>query len=161
MDILRNALPQDIARCIELESTAYSGNEAASPERVERRIVDYSQGFLLLERDGEVVGFVNSACTSEVNLADEALKDLADHDADAPHVVILSVVVDPALQGEGLARLMLNAFVGRMVEMGKESIHLMCEDSLVPLYEKFGFRFTRPSASRHGGKAWQEMALTL
>ena len=55
----------------------------------------------------------------------------------------------------------MDEFVGRMRQMGKATIHLMCKEHHVPLYEKFGYQYLRPSASDHGGMTWHEMSMQL
>ena len=157
----RNARPTDAARCFEIESSAYEGDEAATLDKIAKRISLYPRGFLVLEVDGEVAGFINSGCAHRVEMSDEDFKELVGHDPDAANVVILSVVVDPARQGTGLSRVLMEEFVDRMKGMGKATIHLMCRDQHVPLYEKFGFRYHNPSSSAHGGLAWHEMSMTL
>ena len=161
MNQFRTARPTDADRCFEIESAAYEGDEAATLEKIAKRIGQYPQGFLILETGGEIAGFINCGCAHQVEMSDEDFKELIGHDPDAPHVVILSVVVDPAQQGKGLSRTLMEEFVTRMRRMGKETIHLMCRDHHVPLYEKFGYRYLRPSASDHGGMAWHEMSMTL
>ncbi|EFQ62822.1 acetyltransferase, GNAT family [Pseudomonas fluorescens WH6] len=158
---LRNALPADAARCFEIETTAYEGDEAATLEKIATRIVQYPQGFLILEADGEVVGFINSGCAHEVVMSDEAFKELVGHASDAPNVVIMSVVVDPAHQGNGYAKQLMSEFVQRMQAMGKRTIHLMCKARHVPLYERMGYTYVRPSPSDHGGMAWHEMVMAF
>lgn len=157
----RNAAPGDAARCYAIESTAYSGDEAATFERIALRIAHYPQGFLVLEVKGRIVGFINSGCAHEVRMADKTFKELQGHDPAAPHVVILSVAVDPDEQGKGHAGALMRAFVERMVQRGKHSIHLMCREHHVELYRKMGYRYLAPSASDHGGLAWHEMAMEL
>ncbi|MCA0869773.1 GNAT family N-acetyltransferase [Seohaeicola saemankumensis] len=157
----RNATPADAARCFEIETAAYDGDEAATLDKIATRIAEYPQGFLVLEIDGGIAGFINSGCAHEVEMADEGFKELIGHDPAAPNVVILSVVVDPAHQGGGLSTALMSEFVGRMTRAGKDSIHLMCKRHHVALYEKFGYRYTRPSASDHGGVSWHEMIMEL
>lgn len=158
---LRNAIPADAARCYEIEISAYEGDEAATLEKITTRIALYPQGFLILEVDGQVVGFINSGCAHDVVMSDEAFKELLGHAADAPNVVIMSVVVDPAHQGKGYATQLMTAFVQRMRGMGKQTIHLMCKEQHVPLYARMGYQYVQPSASDHGGMAWHEMVMTL
>lgn len=161
MFTFRKARPGDTDRCYAIETTAYEGEEAATRDKIARRIRTYPDGFLVLGIEGRVVGFINSGCADSVEMSDEAFKELVGHDPDAPNVVILSVVVDPAMQGKGLARALMAAFVARMRDAGKQAIFLMCRDHHVPLYEKFGYAYLGPATSTHGGVAWHEMRLDL
>ncbi|MBF6031549.1 GNAT family N-acetyltransferase [Pseudomonas sp. P115] len=157
----RNALPADAARCFEIEISAYEGDEAATLEKIATRIAQYPQGFLILEADHEIVGFINSGCAHEVVMSDEAFKELVGHSADAPNVVVMSVVVDTAHQGKGYSKQLMTEFVQRMHAMGKQAIHLMCKELHVALYTRMGYRYTQPSPSEHGGMAWHEMVMAL
>ncbi|MFR0692999.1 GNAT family N-acetyltransferase [Enterobacterales bacterium AE_CKDN230030158-1A_HGKHYDSX7] len=157
----RNATPADTDRCFEIETSAYEGDEAATREKIATRIAQYPDGFLIMELDGEVIGFINAGCAFEVVMSDEAFKELIGHDAKAPNVVIMSVVIDPAQQGQGHASLMMRTFIERMTGLGKRTIHLMCKDRHVPLYERMGYRYVKPSESDHGGMAWHEMVMEL
>lgn len=94
-------------------------------------------------------------------MSDEAFKELVGHASDAPNVVIMSVVVDPAHQGNGYAKQLMSEFVQRMQAMGKRTIHLMCKARHVPLYERMGYTYVRPSPSDHGGMAWHEMVMAF
>lgn len=161
MQVFRSARPADADRCLEIETSAYEGDEAATLEKITKRIEVYPEGFLVLEIDGEVVGFINCGCAHDVEMSNEDFKELIGHDPDAPNVVIMSVVVDPSQQGKGLSRELMVEFVERMKEMGKATIHLMCKECHVRLYEKFGYRYLQPSASDHGGMTWHEMSMDL
>jgi ribosomal protein S18 acetylase RimI-like enzyme len=157
----RRAHPEDAARCYEIESTAYEGDEAATLAKITKRIAEYPQGFLVMELDGRVVGFINSGCAHQVVMSDEAFKELVGHDAAAPNVVVMSVVIDPAFQGRGLASVLMSTFVAQMRQAGKASIHLMCKERHVSLYRRQGYRYVKPSASDHGGMSWHEMVMAL
>ncbi|MCK0102544.1 GNAT family N-acetyltransferase [Pseudohalocynthiibacter sp. F2068] len=157
----RNASLSDATRCFDVETSAYDGDEAATLEKISKRISNYPQGFLILEVDKVVVGFINSGCAYDVEMSDEDFKELIGHDPAAPNVVIMSVVVDPGYQGRGLSTALMSEFVKRMTDTKKETIHLMCKKHDVPLYEKFGYRYTQPSESDHGGVQWHEMMMEL
>lgn len=161
MSKVRNARQSDAVRCFEIETAAYEGDEAATLEKISKRIEVYPEGFLILEEHGEIVGFINCGCAQDVEMSDEEFKELEGHDPDAPNVVILSVVVDPAHQGTGLSRALMTEFVDRMRNMGKSAIYLMCKEHHVPLYQKFGYSYLHPSPSDHGGMAWHEMSMRL
>lgn len=157
----RHAHPTDTDRCFEIETSAYEGDEAATREKIATRIAQYPQGFLVMELDGQVVGFINGGCAHEVVMSDEAFKELIGHDPEAPNVVIMSVVLDPAYQGKGYASLMMKTFVAEMTRLGKKTIHLMCKERHVELYKRLGYRYVKPSSSDHGGMSWHEMVMAL
>ena len=141
----RTPTAADAERCHAIEIGAYEGDEAATLEKIRTRIAQYPQGFLMLEQAGEVVGFINSGCAHQVEMADEAFKELVGHDPQAPNVVIMSV----------------DEFIRRMKAAGKQTIHLMCKQQHVPLYQKKGYQYVQPSPSEHGGMAWHEMVMAL
>jgi hypothetical protein len=64
--LFRNAVPADAPRCFQIESSAYEGDEAATFEKIALRIDQYPAGFLIMEIDGETVGFINSGCAHDV-----------------------------------------------------------------------------------------------
>ena len=159
--IFRNATLADVDRCYSIEIEAYEGDEAATREKIATRIAQYPQGFVCLEVNGKVIGFINAGCAWEVVMSDEAFKELVGHDPAAPNVVIMSVVLDPAYQGKGYATQMMRQFIEAMKQMDKQTIHLMCKTHHVDLYKKFGYQYIKPSDSDHGGMAWHEMLMQL
>ncbi len=159
--IFRQATMADVDRCFAIETEAYEGDEAATREKIATRIRQYPEGFLCLEFDNHLIGFINAGCAWDVVMSDEEFKELVGHDAAAPNVIIMSVVLDPAYQGKGYSSLMMRQFVAMMKERGKKTIHLMCKTQHIELYKKFGYDYIKPSASDHGGMAWHEMMMVL
>jgi ribosomal protein S18 acetylase RimI-like enzyme len=157
----RQAVPSDTDRCFEIETSAYEGDEAATREKIATRIAQYPQGFVVMELDGKVIGFINSGCAFDVVMSDEAFKELIGHNPDAPNVVIMSVVIDPAHQGKGYSSLMMRTFVSQISAMGKKTIHLMCKERHVELYRRLGYSYVKPSPSDHGGMSWHEMVMVI
>lgn len=160
-ETLREVTPADLDACYEIESTAYAGDEAASREKIEKRIRDYPQGFLVLERDGQVVGMINGGATDHVQLSDESFKELVGHDPAGRHLVIMSVAVHPAHQRQGYASRLLAGYIERMRALGKQGIYLICQQQLIGFYQGFGFENLGESDSQHGGLSWFEMSLRL
>jgi hypothetical protein len=64
-------------------------------------------------------------------------------------------------KGKGLSAILMHNYVLRMRQLKKESIQLMYKDRHIALYEKFGFRYVKRSASSLGGMSWHEMILNL
>lgn len=152
---------QDLDRCFEIETVSYSGDEAATRDRILKRINTYPEGFIVLEDSREIIGFINSGATKRVEFSDEEIKELVGHDPEGKHVVILSVVVHPTYQGKGMSRKLMKNFIYRMKELGKSDIYLICQTELIDMYEKYGFVNLGASDSDHGGMSWIEMSLSL
>lgn len=159
--VIRHVTPADLDRCYAIETVAYEGDEAATREKIATRIATWPEGFIVVELEGVVAGFINSGAAFHVEMSDEAFKELIGHDPAGSQVVIMSVVVHPDYQGLGLAKRLMGEFIERMRVLGKTHIHLMCKERHIPLYAGFGFVYAKPSASDHGGMAWHEMVLVL
>ena len=71
----RNPVPADAERCYAIEIGAYEGDEAATLEKIRTRIAQYPEGFLILEAEGEIVGFTIDAPGGFQNLPFPRLKN--------------------------------------------------------------------------------------
>ena len=150
-----------IYRCFEIENIAYAGDEAASKEKIAKRINNYPQGFIVKEYKGKIVGFINSGACHQVELSDEDFKELIGHDPVGKHIVIMSVVVHPEFQHKGFASEMMKSFIRQMESTNKQDVYLICQTELIDMYAKFGFEYLQESNSDHGGLSWHEMKLNL
>lgn len=158
---IRCAQEQDLDRCFEIETISYSGDEAATKEKILKRIVTYPEGFIVLENEKEIIGFVNSGATHKVELSDEEFKELIGHDPEGKYIVVMSVVVHPDYQKNGFASMLLDAFIDAMKKLEKTDIYIICQTDLIGMYEKHGFGYIGESDSDHGGMSWHEMSLAL
>jgi len=158
---IRLAKESDLDRCFEIETVAYAGDEAATKEKILTRIQTYPEGFIVLENDEEIIGFINSGATHHVELSDEDFKELIGHDPAGKHIVVMSVVVHPKYQGQSMITKMMTHFISSMRDMGKTEIYLICQLEYIPMYEKYGFVDLGESESDHGGLSWHEMSLAL
>ncbi|EAR09136.1 GNAT family N-acetyltransferase [Reinekea blandensis] len=158
---VRSATELDLDRCFEIESVSYAGSEAATKEKILKRIRTYPEGFLVIENNKEIIGFINSGATHKVELSDEEFKELVGHDPSGESIVIMSVVVHPKYQGQGMVSRLMKSFIDAMRERGKTSIYLICQAELVDMYARYGFVHLGESDSDHGGLSWHEMSLSL
>ena len=78
--VIRHVTPADLDRCYTIETLAYEGDEAATREKIATRITTWPEGFIVAEVDGVVAGFINSGAAFEVEMSDEAFKELIGHD---------------------------------------------------------------------------------
>jgi ribosomal protein S18 acetylase RimI-like enzyme len=159
--VIRSVCEADLNRCFEIERVSYQGDEAASKEKILKRIQTYPQGFIVLEFGGVIAGFINSGACHDVVLSDEEFKELIGHDESGENIVIMSVVVHPDFQGKGYATLLMKEFIKGMRQINKKSIHLICQTHLVDMYASHSFEYKGESDSDHGGMAWHEMILDL
>jgi ribosomal protein S18 acetylase RimI-like enzyme len=158
---IRSVKESDLDRCFEIENAAYAGEEAATKEKILKRIKTYPEGFLILENKIEIIGFVNSGATHKVELSDEEFKELIGHDPQGKHIVIMSVVIHPKYQGKSFTSLLMESFITKMKLIDKAELYLICQTELVSLYAKYGFIHLGESNSDHGGLSWHEMSLVL
>lgn len=158
---IRNVKESDLDRCFEIETLAYAGEEAATKEKILTRIKGYAEGFIVLENENEIIGFINSGATHKVVLSDETFKELVGHDPDGRYIVIMSVVIHPDYQGQSFTTKLMNHFIAQMKQLNKTSIYLICQTELVEMYAKYGFTHLGESDSSHGGLSWHEMSLAL
>lgn len=160
-DQIRQVQLADVERCYEIESLAYPADEAATLEKIRIRAEQYPEGFIVLEDQNQIIGFINSGSTDHVVMSDDNFKELVGHTSSGVHLVIMSVVVDPKFQGQGYAAKLMNAFITHAKLLNKHSIYLMCKKEYIKLYEKFGFQFIQISESSHGSELWYEMQLKI
>ena len=156
---IREVQSSDLERCFEIETISYEGDEAASKEKILKRIKTYPEGFVVLEVNNIVAGFINCGACHKVELSDEEFKELVGHDSSGKYVVVMSVVVHPDFQRQGYATALMEHFISKMKRLHKKEIHLICQTSLVAMYKKSGFEYIGESDSDHGGLNWHEMIL--
>ncbi|KAH9249568.1 hypothetical protein BASA81_012741 [Batrachochytrium salamandrivorans] len=151
-DLGRDRALAVLDRVVELECKHYPASEAASRSRLEQRLIECADIFVLLldQNDAVVHGY---ACgTKGYHLS--TCEAMGVHDASGPIVLLHSVVVDTPFQRQGFALELLRKFCDAAGEL---PVRLLCKPSLLPLYNQAGFSVTRPSPVRHGAQAWVEM----
>ena len=156
--IIRHVVEGDLDACFTIESTCYT-TDAATREKIEKRIALFPAGFLVAEVDGQVVGMVNCGATNNEDITDDAFKDMTDHVHDGKHIVIFSLAVLPAFQGVGISGRLMEKFIEASRDLEKEKILLMCKSGLISYYRKYGFLYAGKSKSTLGGFEWHEMYL--
>jgi ribosomal protein S18 acetylase RimI-like enzyme len=153
---IRRVAVKDLDGCFFVEKNCYT-TEAASREKIAKRLQLYPTGFFVAELKGHIVGIINGTSTNAEDIADEKLKDMIDFDEQGKNMVIFSVAVLPEHRGQGIAGLLLNRFIIISGKLRKKKIFLICKEKLIGMYQKFGFQLVGKSKSRHGGFEWFEM----
>lgn len=158
---IRTASMGDLDALAAIEAACFPPAEAASAQDFAKRLAVYPEHFWLLEKDGEIVSFVNGMATGEPVLRDEMYADAALHDPHGAWQMIFGVNTLPQYRRQGLAEQVLRRCIADAKAQGRKGCVLTCKESLVHYYAKLGFADEGISASTHGGAVWHEMRLTF
>ena len=95
---IRNVTIQDLDNCFVVESRCFLPSEAATREKIEKRIRLFPQGFLVAELDNTIIGQINSGATRQEDISAEEFKDMVGHEEDGRNIVIFALAVLPEFQ---------------------------------------------------------------
>lgn len=160
-DEIRQAKPEDLDDIVRVESLCFPQAEAAEKAVIEERIRLFPESFLVAEKDGIVVGFINGAVTNSRVIEDKMFEDSSLHDENGAYQSIFGLDVHPDYQKRGIARELMDALILDSRKRGRRGLILTCKDRLLPYYESFGYRNLGVSRSVHGGAVWYDMILDL
>lgn len=80
------------------------------------------------------------------------------HQEDGRTIAIHSLAVEPEVQGRGLGKTLLKAYIQRMQNSGiADRISILTYERLVSFYESVGFVNRGPSEVQYGGGGWVNM----
>ncbi len=161
MIIVRHADLSDLDRISAIENACFPAAEAAGYESIKKRLEVYPNHFWLLEKDGEVISFVNGMATDLPHLTDEMYENASMHQENGQWQMIFGVDTHPDFRRNGYAGRALQAAIDDARKSGRKGLVLTCKDRLVHYYASFGFKDEGISDSEHGGVVWHEMRLTF
>ena len=107
---IRQVNKNDVDGCYRIESTCYT-SDGATREKMLKRVMLFSEGFLIAESKGKIIGFVNSASTDKEDIADEEFKDMVGHVKEGKNIVVFSLAVLPEFQGNGISKQLMARFI--------------------------------------------------
>lgn len=158
---IRMAKKEDVKKIAEIEARCFPVAEAAEEETLEKRYEAFSKNFIVAEKDGEVIGFINGCTTDKPELGDELYHYPNLHKPNGDYQTVFGLDVLPEYRKQGIAEKLLNELIRLSKERGKKGVILTCKDHLIHYYEKFGFEHQGVSESSHGGAKWNDMYLKL
>lgn len=152
---------QDIIKAYEIETSVFSKEVAAALEAFQMRKQLFGAYFLVAENelDHQIIGVTNSVKISNKEIADDSIKQVTQYAEDGQYLCVLTIAVHPSHQRRGVATELLQRIIEIARKEGLKGIVLMCEEHLISFYEKNGFLYEAPSASKHAGIQWHEMNL--
>jgi len=159
---IRNAVLNDLIQINKIETECFPIEEAASLNSIKERIEIFSEGFLIMEIDNKIIGFINGAATNDIVLNDLMFEDMnKEHNPLGKNLVIFGVDISPDFQGKGYSKILMNAYIEEAKKNNRSKIILTCKKHLISYYESFGYILHGLSNSVHGGSEWFDMVLDL
>ena len=159
---IRTAGMNDLATLTAIEAACFPAAEAATEKDFAKRLAVYPDHFWLLEKDGEIVSFVNGMVTDEADLRDEMYADASMHNPDGAWQMIFGVNTIPSHRRYGYAGQLIQRAIADAKAQGRKGLVLTCKPQKVVYYTKFGFKNEGISKnSTHGGVTWHQMRLTF
>ncbi len=159
--VLRKVIMQDLDQIIALENIGFSPEEAATPEALKLRIEQIQETFIVAEKNGEVIGYINGPVIKERYISDDLFKNVPTNNSESGYISVLGLVVAPNYQGQGIAGRLLNYFENLAKNQHRHGVTLTCRESLISFYEKYGYRNEGVSESCHGGIKWYNLVKNI
>lgn len=158
---IRPAGTADLDAVAAIEEACFPAAEAATRESLKERLAAFRHSFLIAEKDGIPVGFINGCVTAQRILTDDLYESTVHHDDAAANVMVFGLDVIPKEQHHGIAAQLMQAYIALAKEQHKALITLTCKKRLIPFYEQFGYVCEGKSTSIHGGAVWYNMTMYL
>ena len=149
----------DIAELAQLEACCFPKEEAADEAALRRRAKAFPESFLVMKKDGVIIGMINGCVSNQHMICDAMYEDESLHDPCGAYQTVFGLDVHPAHQHQGYAKELMNALIRVAQEAQRTGMVLTCKKQLVPFYEQFGYCNMGVSASVHGGAEWYDMLL--
>lgn len=156
---IRNARAEEGEILGKIEGICFPPAEAAPPEMVKARLAAFPEQFFVAETDGQIAGFINGCVTDTPSLPDELYHTVHGHRPDGAYFTVFGLNVLPQYRRQGIAALLVRAYIQAARERGKKGVILTCKDHMIPYYQKFGFVCCGVADSSHGGAVWNDMKL--
>ena len=157
--VIRKLKPDDLERGTAGEAECFPEAEAAGRDAFRARIEAFPDSFLVAEKDGQLVGFINGCVTDERTIRDEMYEDSSLHRPDGRYQSVFGLDVIPQERRRGIAELLMRPLLEDARKKGRAGMILTCKDRLIHYYEKFGYVNQGLSESVHGTAVWYDMLL--
>ncbi|WP_343031901.1 GNAT family N-acetyltransferase [Secundilactobacillus folii] len=151
----------ELDQIMAIENQGFTPEEAATRPSMAERIEKISDTFIVASEGHRVLGYVVGPASNDRYIADDLFTHLDANRSTDRYQTVLSLVVEKAAQGRGIASRLLSELAKVAKQQHREAITLTCLKALVPFYEKNGYANEGVSASSHAGETWYNMVLEL
>ncbi|MFE8695573.1 GNAT family N-acetyltransferase [Cytobacillus sp. FJAT-53684] len=157
MITLRNVQTTDLEQLLLIENEAFSIDEAATKEAFEERVQLIADTFIVAEKNGEILGYINGPIINEPYITDNLFKEIKENPKSGGYQSVLGLAVSKQARNQGIAKILIEKMEELVKENEREGITLTCKQELVSFYENFGFVNHGMSESTHGGVSWYNL----
>ncbi|MFZ0444884.1 MAG: GNAT family N-acetyltransferase [Bacillus sp. (in: firmicutes)] len=154
---LRNVQPTDLEQLILIENEGFSIEEAATREAFIERIQLIPDTFIVAEKEGEILGYINGPIIHQPYITDDLFEKIKENPKRGGYQSILGLAVSKQARNQGIAKILIKKIEEFAKVNERKGITLTCKQDLVSFYEKCGFVNHGISESRHGGVTWYNM----
>ncbi|MFE4764124.1 GNAT family N-acetyltransferase [Bacillus mycoides] len=154
---LRNAQATDLEQLLLIENEGFSIEEAATKEAFVERIQLITDTFIVAERQGEILGYINGPIINQPYITDDLFEKIGENSKRGGYQSILGLAVSKQARYQGIAKLLIEKMEELVKANERKGITLTCKQELVSFYEKFEFVNHGMSESQHGGISWYNM----
>ncbi|MGV3464864.1 MAG: GNAT family N-acetyltransferase [Heyndrickxia sp.] len=154
---LRNVETSDLEQLLIIENEGFSIKEAATKEAFEERIQLIADTFIVAEKDGVILGFINGPVIDQLYITDDLFEKIKENPESGGYQSILGLAVSKQARNQGISKILMGKMEELAIENGRVGITLTCKQELVSFYEKLGFVNHGIAESQHGGVRWYNM----
>ncbi|MBS4207247.1 GNAT family N-acetyltransferase [Bacillus sp. FJAT-50079] len=154
---IRNVRSADLEQMLIIENEGFSMEEAATREAFVERIQLIPDTFIVAEKQGKILGYVNGPIIDQPYITDDLFEKIKENPKSGGFQSVLGLAVSKQDRNQGIAKLLIEKLEELVVENEREGITLTCKQDLVSFYERFGFVNHGMSESQHGGIRWYNM----
>ncbi|MCD1277324.1 GNAT family N-acetyltransferase [Streptococcus sinensis] len=157
--IIRQASLADLDAIHRIELENFSPEEAISREILAKHIETISTTFLVAEKNGKILGYLEGPIRPERHLHDVSFTmEIEDcHSIEGGFISLTSLSISKEAQGLGVGRALLEAMKEIAIADERHGINLTCHDYLTAYYERHDFVNEGQSKSTYAGEVWYDM----
>lgn len=156
----RSICQDEADQAVAIEQICFPPHEACSEKHMKERIAAAPELFLVAvdKESGKLAGLLNGIATNEEKFRDEFFTDITLYVPDGKNIMLVGLDVLPEYRMQGLGRTLMDHYIARERQNGRDRIVLTCLQSRVEMYLKMGFCDEGISTSTWGGEQWHEMS---
>ncbi|MDL2432139.1 GNAT family N-acetyltransferase [Streptococcus cristatus] len=157
--IIRQAQMADLDAIYAIELENFSPEEAISREILAKHIETIPSTFLVAEKNGKILGYLEGPVRPERHLHDVSFTlEIEDyHTSDGGFISLTSLSISKEAQGLGVGKALLEAMKEIAIADKRHGINLTCHDYLIAYYEQHDFVNEGRSASTYADEVWFDM----